>query len=329
MTAWCESVFGVAPLDPWALAILLAVPAVLLLVRRRGPTSVAFAPFPVLFDGPPPPRTWRVRLRLLPVVLGVLGLVLAVVALARPVFRERLPRTSEGVDILLVLDRSASMTTEDLAVGRTRLAVAKDAAKAFVAGRPFDRIGLLTFARFPDLVCPPTLDHGALVRLLDDVPVVLADGAEDATGVGGAMARAAEFLRTAVGAKIVVLLTDGVENVASAGSPDEIDPVQAGRFAKEFGVRTYVVSAAAGDAPDQAGVATVRRAAERTGGRFFAARDQAALNATFAAIDAAEKTRFEEPRYRLEDRFAPLLAAALLLLLLGRVLGATVFGSTP
>ena len=328
MTAWCEAMFGVALLEPWFLAVLLFVPAVFALIRRRGPTSVRFAPFPVLFAGPPPPRTWRIRLRFLPHVLGAAGLVLAVVALARPVFRERLPRTSEGVDILLVLDRSASMATEDLAAGRTRLSVAKDAAKAFIAGRPFDRIGLVAFARFPDLVCPPTLDHGALIRLLEGVPSVTADGPEDATGVGGAMARAAEFLRPAAGTKIVVLLTDGVENVAAVGSPDEIDPVQAGRFAKELGVRTYVVSAAAGEASDQAGVSAVRRAAERTGGRFFAARDHAALLATDAAIDAAEKTRFEEPRYRIEDRFAPLLALAILLLVLGRLLGATAFGAT-
>ena len=62
---------------------------------------------------------------------------------------------------MLALDISSSMNADDLAQGRTRLDVSKDSARTFVAERPDDRIGLVTFARYPDLRCPPTLDHVA------------------------------------------------------------------------------------------------------------------------------------------------------------------------
>jgi Ca-activated chloride channel family protein len=325
MTALCERWFGAAPHDPWALLLLALVPLAFRFGARRGAPAVVFAPAPLFTGAPPPPRSWRVRTHRLPEFLAAVGLALLVVALSRPVFRERLPRTSEGVDILLVLDRSASMLRDDLAAGRTRLAVAKEAAKAFVAGRPFDRIGLVTFARFPDLLCPPTLDHAALARWIDDVRPVAADGSEDATGVGGAAARAAELLRGISGTKVVVLLTDGVENVSSAAAPEEIPPLRAARFARDAGVRTYVIAASADGAADQAAADEVRRAAELTGGRFFAARDASALRAVYGAIDAAEKTVYAEPEYRLVERFAPWLLAGLACVLAARLLRATVW----
>ena len=115
------------------------------------------------------------RLLPLPWLLLVAGILLTVVALARPVQHVPLPHESEGIDIMLCLDTSSSMTGSDMDPQRTRLDVARDAAVRFIAGRPNDRIGLICFARFPDLRCPPTPDHGALRRFLDaGVPVTLA-----------------------------------------------------------------------------------------------------------------------------------------------------------
>ncbi len=192
MNALLERATGFEWLSPSLLLLALLVPVALLLGRRRGHASVRFGPGSLLGDGagdrapasamPPIPGTWRTALRWLPRALEVAGLLLAVVALGRPVRRELMPLETEGVDLLLAIDRSSSMTVADMDRTRDRLEVARDAAVEFVRKRPRDRIGLVTFARFVDLVCPPTLDHGALERLLAGVRTVRSDGPEDATG---------------------------------------------------------------------------------------------------------------------------------------------------
>ena len=98
----------------------------------------------------------------------------------------------------------------DAGEGKTRLEAALAAAAGFVRARPDDRIGLVGFARYPDLVCPPTLDHEAALERLLAVRPVAADGDEDATGIGHAVAFAVLALdRAATRGKVVVLLTDG------------------------------------------------------------------------------------------------------------------------
>ncbi len=315
---------GVFLLHPWMLLLALLLPLALLLRARRGNPALALAPLALFPAGLP--RSWRVRLLPLPVALDVLALLLVVVALARPVRAAPLPLRAEGIDILLCLDLSSSMTARDMDRKRTRLGIAKDAAEAFVRGRPRDRIGLVGFARFPDLLCPPTLDHDALVGLLRAAAPVEGDGPEDATGIGTAAARAAGALRGGASrSKVVILLTDGEENVAATGDPAGIAPAHAARLCQELGVRVYAIAAGSpgpGTAPGRAAVDTgpVRRLAERTGGRFFEARDAGSLERVYADIDALERARFERPRTRLEERFRGFAAAGLALLLLARIL---------
>src|SRR5690606_28483537 len=202
---------------PGWLALAALLPLAWWLRRRRGRPAIAFAPsvllagpLPLPEPGAPPPepplpRTWRQRLLFLPGLLHGVGLLLAIVALARPVQRTPLPETQEALDIVLCLDVSSSMEANDLAPDRTRLAVAKDAAARFIARRRGDRIGLVCFARYPDLRCPPTLDHRALGEILAEVDLVESDTQEDATGIGTALARAAQVLQgSAAPAKVVV-----------------------------------------------------------------------------------------------------------------------------
>jgi Ca-activated chloride channel family protein len=316
--------------EPWFLLLAPLVPLALVF-RRRAPT-VLFAPGSLAADLP---RSWRVRLRHLPRLLEVAGLLLVVMALARPVRSAPLPHTTEGIDIVLCIDTSSSMTSEDLDPGRTRLDVARDAAARFVAGRPDDRIGLVTFARYPDLRCPPTLDHSALGKILSGVTQVTGDGPEDATGIGTAVARAAQVLRSSTArSRVVILLTDGDENVATAERPGEIAPLHAGQLSKLLGIRVYAVVAGLGKR-DASGewveldTRQVRGLAAATGGKFFQARDASAVAEVYTAIDELEKAPFEEPRYELEERFQPFVAAALLLLLLGRLLQSTPLGVLP
>jgi Ca-activated chloride channel family protein len=269
-----------------------------------------------------------VRLLPLPRILQLLALLLAVFALARPARREMLPLRTEGIDILLVLDTSSSMTANDMDRRRTRLDVAKAAAAEFVRGRPEDRIGLLSFARYPDVRCPLTLDHEALLGILAGVGTVPGDGPEDATGIGAAVGRAAQVLEgRARRERVVILLTDGDENVAIEGAKGEIAPSHAAQLCAALGARVYAVAVGAGG--PRFDDTALRAMAQRTGGVFHEARDAGAVAAVYGQIDALEKGGLEKPRYVVEDRFLPFLAAAVLLFLLARLLDATVLGVFP
>lgn len=319
---------GLMLASPWLLLLALVVPVVLLLGRRFGSPTLLFAPGGFLQprDGVGIPRSLRVRLLRLPPVLAAAGLLLLVLALSRPVRQVPVPVEREGIDIVLCLDVSSSMAVNDMDPHRTRLDVAKDAARLFVAGRPDDRIGLVCFARYPDLRCPPTLDHGALIRIISAVTLVENDGPEDATGIGTATARAAQVLGGGeADSRVVILLTDGEENVATADKIDEIAPLHAGQLCRLNNVRVYSIAAGLGSR-DAAGdwidldTAQIRQVALGTGGRFYKVRDAGAVGSVYAEIDSLTRTGFQEQSFRTVDRFMPFLIAGLLLLILGRVL---------
>ncbi|MHC4944276.1 MAG: VWA domain-containing protein [Planctomycetota bacterium] len=328
------------------------MPLAIFVRRWRGSPAIRFAPGAFLRGAPRAvgedpaearshvghpdlPTTWRVRLIELPRVIQVIGLLLVVLSLARPVHRDPLPFETEGLDILMCLDISSSMTANDMDQHRTRLSVARDAAAEFITGRKSDRIGLICFARYPDVRCPLTLDHGALKSLLSEVTIVESDSPEDATGIGTAVARAAQVLsQSEAASKVVILLTDGEENVAFAQTPEEIAPVHAAQLCAKLGVRVYTIVAGIGN-PDQSGgwvpldTSQVERLAERTGGRFYEARDAGAVAGVYGYIDELEKVELEEPSYKIEERFMPLLVAGLLLLLLARLLRSQVLEVLP
>lgn len=332
MNAWFEALTGCVLLEPWWLLLALLLPTALLRARRRGEPSVTFAPGPVADDLP---RSWRSRLVRLPEACTALGLASLLTALARPVERVELPLATRGIDIVLCLDASSSMAANDMAPQRTRLDLARDAAIRFVRDRPGDRIGLVRFARFPDVLCPPTLDHPALERFLTELGPVEADSGEDLTGIGTAVGRAAQVLHHGLArSKVVVLLTDGEENVATEETPEEIGPLAAARLCEELGVRVYSIAAGIGKRAADGQLtpldtSQIRALAERTGGRFFAARDAAAIADVYATIDGLEQTEFEEPRYELLERFLPWLCVGALLVLLARLARATVFEVLP
>jgi len=316
-------------LHPWFLLLAALIP---LAVWRRGRPVVLFASAAFARGIP---RSWRQRAVALPRLLQIGGLVLLLFALARPVERVPLPHATKGIDIVLCLDTSSSMTANDLDAQRSRLDVAKAAAKRFIAGRPHDRIGLVGFARYPDLRCPPTLDHAALARIVDAVAMVRSDGPEDATGIGTAIARAAQVLRASdADSKVVILLTDGDENVATEDKPDEIAPVHAGQLCRELGIRVYAIAAGLGRSRRDGSwidldTTQMRGLAEQTGGKFFTARDANAVGGVYTEIDALEKVAFAQPRYEIVERFLPILMAALALLVAGYLVESTLLGVYP
>jgi len=324
-----ERLTGWQLLDPVFLLLLPLPPVALWVRRRRARRAVRFAPAAL----GPLPRSLRVRLLGLPALLWALGLGGVVLALARPAERVRLPSATEGIDMLLCVDTSSSMAAPDPAGGGTRLDLAREAATAFVRARAHDRIGLLSFARYPDLRCPPTLDHEALAAILSRVSTVASEGPEDFTGIGNAVARAAQILDGGgATSPVVILLTDGEENVATRGTAGEIAPVHAAQLCRTLGVRVYAI-AVGGDsrsgprAPPDLGA--LEKIAATTGGALFRAGDAPALRAAYARIDDLERSGFEEERHALEERQLPLLLLSVVLLLAGRGGEATLLRVVP
>lgn len=326
---------------PWLLLLWLLVPLLVWLRHRRSRRLV----FP-FSDGAAlraMPRSWAVRAHaLLPWMYG-LGLGLLVVALARPQkgLDESRVRT-DAVDIVMVMDVSPSMAAEDFSTAAqrmNRLDAARKVLKEFVGRRRDDRLAMIAFAAMPYTVSPLTLDHGWLVQRADDLKVGMVG---DGTAIGSALASAVNRLRgSEAKSKLVVLLTDGMNNAGS------ISPDDAAQAAKALGIRVYTVGAGTrGWAPVPVampfgGTQYVRqpveidegmltRVAKATGASYFRATDLKSLEKIYEQIDAMEKTEIEVDRFtRFEERFAGWLLAGLALLALERLLALTRLGGLP
>lgn len=317
---------------PWLLALLpLALAAAWFRARLASRSGIPFSHGLALRDLP---AGWAVRTRrFLPVLHGA-GLCLIVVALARPQRGlESFRSEADVVDIVLLLDVSTSMRAEDFSTGgerMNRLEAARRVAREFVQARERDRLGLIVFSALPYTMSPLTMDHGFLFDRLDEArPGMIEDG----TAIGTAVASAVNRLRdSAARSKVIVLLTDGMNNLGS------ITPETAAQAAKAMGIRMHVVGAATiGDAPFPVqdpfgGTRYVRqrsdiddeqlgRLAKQTGGEYFRATDFHSLKKVYEQIDAMERTEVETERFlRYEERFFPFLAVGLLLLILERAL---------
>lgn len=327
MNEFLEARLGFILADPWMLLIGLAIPPVLWWRSRRREPAAGVGHGPLL-DGIDPGI--RARFQFLPRLLEVIAALLIVGALARPVVRERIPTRTEGVDILLAIDVSSSMMAKDMDVSgyKSRLDIVKEKAAEFIKARETDRIGILTFAAFPDLRCPLTLDQKALLKFISDIEPVRPQSEEDRTGIGLALARAATVLRNSEArSRVAVLLTDGQENVR------EIEPVDAARLAKEFGIRLYTIGAGRGN-ESLLGMRAIdftelERTAAEAGGRFFRAEDAGALAETYQSIDRLEKTQLSDPRFRFSEKYYYLIGPALIAFLASLLLRHTILAVVP
>jgi len=333
--------------DPLFLLAALLAPLVYVLAARL-PSSVTYSSLGLVRDAP---RSLRARLALLPALLLALAVVLLAIALAGPRTGNATTRIKrEGIAIAMVVDRSGSMQARDFVRGDTsvsRLDVVKGLFHDFVAGgdqgdgRPDDLVGLVAFARYADGLCPLTLDHGNLLAILDDVEIAL-DPNEDGTAIGEGLALAVERLRRLdVASKVVILLTDGVDNAG------EIDPVHAADLAAQYGIRVYAIGAGtSGYAPvpvrTRDGRTVLRRAvveidektlqaiAQRSGGRYFHAADADALAKVIAEIDQLERSEVREIRYlEYEPHYAAFVGGALVLIFASALLAGSALRRLP
>ena len=321
-----------APL--WLLALpVVAALAVALVRRRRGAAGVRFS---VADDAAAAGATGWARLRRLPEWLVLAALALGVVGMARPQERDAtVERSTEGIDIVLALDVSTSMTAEDFVPNRFE--AAKAVAAEFVRGRESDRIGLVVFAAQAYTQAPLTLDYPFLLTMLQEVRMGLI---EDGTAIGTALATATARLRDSEAAsKVVVLLTDGQNNRG------QVDPQTAAEAAAALGVKVYAIGVGGdqGSLPRRSPFGGVRRGpapevdetalrgvAETTGGRYFRATDREALRQIYDEISALEQTEIEETvLLDVEERYPWALWPALGCLLLAVVLGTTRLREVP
>lgn len=263
-----------------------------------------------------------------------LGLALLVLALARPQSSYRQSeRTVSGVDIMMVMDVSASMNIEDLDE-RPRLDIAKETMERFIQGRDNDRIGFVVFSGEPLTLAPPTLDYGLVLKALREAETgILKDG----TGIGDGLALAVNRLRNSnAKSRVIVLLTDGDNNVG------QVDPATAGELAAGYGIRVYTIAIGKegkvklpirhrgvfGNVvttyqwfENALNPELLQQIAKATNGRFYRVTEVTALDSVFNEINQLEKSEIKSvERTKYEETFPKPLRLGLLILLLEKIL---------
>jgi Ca-activated chloride channel family protein len=328
-------------LQPEWFWVITLLPLVLFWRGRAGPVAaVQFSDVGLVRDVARRSRSRVGRwLWLLPLVAAAL----MILGLARPQRgHSRTEVTANGIDIVLALDVSGSMQALDFLIDGqrvNRIEVVKSVVAKFIDQRPDDRIGLIAFAGVPYLVSPITLDHDWLQQNLERVNI---GNGDDGTAIGSAIAAGVNRLRmTPAKSKVVVLLTDGVNNTG------KISPLAAAEAAKALGVRIYTIGVGVrGKAPipvrDANGAMhivmakvdvdekTLQTIADETGGKFYRATDTDSLQQIYEQINRLEKTAQTVQKFEHYDELYPwALIPALAVLGLGVLLQNTRYRRLP
>ncbi len=260
----------------------------------------------------------------LPVMLRICGVVAIAVALARPQTYHTVTRDLDSIDIMVVLDLSKSMEETDLA--RNRLDAAQRVVREFVKKRQGDRVGLVIFANGAMLQCPLTADMKALDEIVADLAI--GDVPEQGTAIGDGLALGLGELRRAKStSRIVVLLSDGDNNVVM-----HYEPQQAADLGAKMGVKVFTVLVGSeGPYGSDVNPETLRSIATTTHGEFFRATDTDSLEQSFQSVRASlEKTKRTISERKLDqDLYWPMLAFAAILLGLELLLVTTRFRRFP
>ncbi|HUN81097.1 MAG TPA: VWA domain-containing protein [Phycisphaerae bacterium] len=320
--------------QPWFLVLLVVIPLIWwawsdarrrAAIRFSGTERVAAAS-----------QSKSARARYVVPLLRCLAVALIVLAIARPQKADEQTRVqTEGVAIQLVVDRSGSMSQEDMldeeGNGQSRLAALKQVVERFVRGdgkklqgRPDDLIGLIDFARYADTECPMTLDHEQLLRSVAGIQVPRTRE-EDGTAIGDALLLAVERVRNIerklqkkddfkIKSRVIILLTDGEQNAG------KYKPEKAAEAAAALGLKIYTIGVAPEFQEQTVGgffsqrqkvrvpvtvdEESLRKVAESTGGKYFRAKDVSSLREIYTEIDHLERSAVDETRYYLFEELA-------------------------
>jgi Ca-activated chloride channel family protein len=329
-------------LHPWFLSLLLLLPLLAWLKGRRGQ----------------PPAFLYSSVQLVRAVLNVtrsssgglltalrwLAVALFIVALAQPrLLRSETRISASGVDIVVALDMSGSMASEDFEVGNgrvSRIEMAKTVLKKFIDKRPNDRIGLVVFASQAYIAAPPTLDHDFLLQQIDRLELGRID--PNQTAIGSALVAAVNRLRELKSkSRIVILMTDGENNAG------KIAPLTAAEAARALGVRVYTIGVGMqGKAPmpvffggRKVGYQwepvdidedTLTKIAAATGAKYYRADNAEKFQAIYAEIDGLEKSEAEIKKFtQFQELFPWLISPGLGLLLVEVALRHTLLRRLP
>jgi Ca-activated chloride channel family protein len=315
--------------DPWLLTLLLVVAgglAVNLLRARRPGTGLLFPSIGLVPAGRP---GWHVRWRWLLMALRVGALVAFVVALARPqIVRASVESVAEGIDIVLVLDTSGSMSEKGFG-GSAKIDAVKRVVNDFLGGLRNDRVGIVVFSGEAIVLGPPTLDYAASQKLVDPIETGTLTGG---TAIGTGLATGINVLRDSdAKSKVVILLTDGENNGG------DITPLDAANMAKLLDVRVYTIGAitltATADKDVSSGTVDeqlMRKIAEDTGGHYYSVSDENSLAEVYREIESLEKSHVGTRDFiDYQEAQLAFLALGIALLFAELALGATVFRRTP
>lgn len=285
-------------------------------------------------------KTLLLKIRPFLYVLKLLALGFIIIALARPRNTQKSSYTdhTSGIDIVIATDVSGSMLATDFKPNR--LEAIKEVAYNFIQKRTNDRIGLVVYAGESYTRTPVTSDKAMLLNSLKEVQyngLVLQDG----TAIGIGLATAINRIKDSkTKSKIIILLTDGVNNVGS------LDPISAAEIAKSYGIKVYTVGVGtngmanfpvAKDAngnivfqPQKVEIdeKLMQEIATITNGKYFRATDNKKLEAIYDEIDRLEKSKIKENRFMMfDEQFRPWLLLGLFLLALEMILSRTLFKS--
>ena len=288
------------------------------------------------------PKSWKVKLMPLSMLLRLLVFVMIVMVLARPQTRNSWDsKTVEGIDIMLAMDVSTSMLAEDLRPNR--IEAAKQVASEFIIGRPNDNIGLAIFAGESFTQCPMTTDHASLLNLLQNVRTDIAARGliEDGTAIGMGLANAVSRLKDSKAkSKVVILLTDG------SNKRGDISPSTAAEIAKSLGIRVYTIGVGTNkvapypmpvaggvqyvNVPVEIDTKTLSEIASITEGDFYRATNTNELRKIYKEIDQLEKSKLNVKTFsKRYEAYQPFALAAVLALLLEILLRITIFRRIP
>jgi len=270
----------------------------------------------------------RFYLRYFLFIIRIALIAVIIVILARPQSTNRWENvTTEGIDIIIALDISSSMLAQDLKPNR--LNASKDVAIEFISGRAYDRMGLVVYSGESFTQCPLTTDHAVLVNLFHDIESGMI---EDGTAIGMGLATSVARLKDSRAlSKVVILLTDGVNNMGS------IAPVTAAEIASSFGIRVYTIGVGTNGmapVPVQTPYGTriqniqveideevLVRIADITGGKYFRATNNQKLLEIYQEIDSMEKSKIDVKEYSKKQEEYMGFGLLALVLLIAEIIG--------
>jgi len=341
--------------DPLVLAIvpIILIWFIWLRSRRFEPAFTSPADDSVRFFG----RSLRAWLAGKTDYLRLAALILIVIALARPQAADDLTKRKEGIAIMLSIDCSSTMLAEDLGLGKyglleffedtgakkeerlNRIDAVKQVAREFVKAQPNSMLGVVAFAAYAYVLCPPTFDQEWVLSSIDYLKMGMI---KDATALGsGILAGVNSLSQVKAKSKVIILLTDGNSNYG------KVPPLVAAKTARSLGIKIYTIGIAGKksalypkkDAQGRKSYEYVniemdeealRKIAEVTGGVYYRVETISGLKESYADIDKLEKSLMERrEREDADERFAGFLAWAAFILLLDVILSNTYLRKIP